>query len=123
MQTGKWSLTVMGLLLAGCASNRSLTEDTPRVPVYQIGDALPCRYDSMQTVVTELRDSPRSNQDYRLSVQRALGRVGAEVGADAVIVKDFVLRLPFALPGQSGPPSALRAEGTAVRWISGTCRS
>lgn len=123
MQAVKWSLTVVGFLLAGCASSRPLTEDAPRVPVYQTGDALPCQYESMKKVVAELRDLPRSDQDYRLSVQRALGRVGAEVGADAVIVKDFILRLPFALPGRSGPPSALQAEGAAVRWISGTCRS
>ena len=122
MRIVAWGLPFVGLLTAGCASTRPPPEEGPRVPVFQVADDLPCEYEVTGVVRAELRDRPRTDEEYRLSLQQALGRAGAEAGADAVIVRDFVLRLPFAVRGQSVPSSPRPVEGRAVRWIPGTCR-
>jgi hypothetical protein len=90
--------------------------------VFQVTDDLPCEYETTGIVRAELKDSPRTDEEYRVSLQQALGRAGAEAGADAVIVRDFVLRLPFVVPGQRAPSMPPQYEGRAVRWIPGTCR-
>jgi len=77
----------------------------------------------MGRVVAEQRNTGNSDQEFRVAMQRALGRVGAEVGADAVIVRDYVRRLPFVVREADAPRGPLMFEGTAVRWLKETCKS
>ena len=110
------------LVLSGCASAGPRNEDGPRVPVFQAGEETPCDYETIGPVSAQQRYTGTTDQDYRLAIQRELGRAGAEAGADAVIVEDYVRRLPFATSQTEAPRSPLMFEGTAVRWIIETCK-
>lgn len=118
------------LILVGCATSSPAPEDEgPRVPVYQVGDKLPCDYEVIRIVRAERKQGVRSDVENHRAMEQALGKTGADAGADAVIVDDFSLKLPFVVvrSGQPRPsPSISRLppyEGNAVRWIPGTCKS
>ena len=125
MAAPKVGLLSLALVLTGCVSAGPRPDDLPRVPVYQIGEETPCDYELIRRVVAEQGNTGRSDQDFRLAMQRALGIAGAEAGADAVIVRDYVRRLLFTTTRTGLPPSPsppLMFEGEAVRWIEGTCK-
>ena len=116
-------ILLIAIVLGGCASAVPWNDDLPRVPVYQVGEDTPGEYVAMGRVVVEQRHTGTSDQEFRVAMQRALGRAGAEAGADAVIVQDYVRRLPFAVRGSNAPRTPAMFEGTAVRWLRETCKS
>jgi len=116
-------IPLFAFTLVGCASSAPQIEDLPRVPVYQVGEETPCEYEQLGRVVAEQRNTGTTDGAYRDAMQQALGRAGAKAGADAVIVRDFVRRLPFAVRGADPPRAPRMFEGISVRWIEEPCKS
>ena len=117
----------MAVLAGGCASGGSGVDERTSVPVYRLDEQTPCEYEAIGPVSAEATIDLRGSRDIPLTRSRVLGRAGAEVGADAVILKDSEEREPTVdTDPRSGDPVPIqirfRFEGEAVTWIDGTCR-
>mgnify|MGYP001031125503 CR=1 FL=1 len=100
MKHQRLALIILSLALAGCASWGPRAEDEPRVPVYRHDQETPCDYEPLGRVVAHAVIQPGEREEWVR--ERALGRVGAEMGADAVILpgpEGGRERLPFG-PGR-----------------------
>lgn len=117
------TLFLLGLLLAACATSRPAAEENQQVPVYRADEKTPCEYEIIETVRVETSVDPFKARDYEAVRDLELGRAGAKVGADAVILPDTRLWLPFSVQAASNPIAAtpFSFEGDAVSWIAGTC--
>jgi hypothetical protein len=112
------------LLLVGCASAGPVADEEPTVPVYGPNEKTPCEYEAIGPVGAEAWVGLPGARGHEEARAQELGRAGARIGADAVILPDTRVRLPFSVPGAGEAPTRtlLRFEGQAVTWIEGTCK-
>ena len=115
---------LLALLLGGCATAGPSREQDQRIPVFRADEETPCAYELVAPIRVEASVAPYKARDYEEVRARELSRVGAEMGADAVILPDTRPWLPFSVAeAQSAiAPTPFRFEGDAVSWIPGTCR-
>jgi hypothetical protein len=110
----------------GCASAGGGAVELSPVPLYVAGSTVPCEYDVIRTLRRSSAVRPRSQTDYERMRADLLGRAGAEIGADAVLVD----RVEDATSGTQRravvtggpPPSGFQFEGRAIRFRMETCR-
>jgi hypothetical protein len=114
------------MMLAACASSGTSSEGPSTVPVYAVESEVPCRYEVLERVEAEwtMRLPPSPGEQDR-ERRRLLGREGARVGADAVL-------LPQGRNAVGSTVAAVRPGGTtlipvtfvgdAIRFLPGTCR-
>ncbi len=122
MMSTRVPLAALAAFAFGCASGGG-GNDLPPVRAYASTDELPCEYEVIETVSGW---SARSVQGSRTAYERiradVLGRAGADIGADAVIIPEID---DFQHGGrQLRPlplPPLLRFSGEAIRFIPGTC--
>jgi hypothetical protein len=112
---------LLGLFLVGCASAGPAADEEPTVPVYGPNEKTPCEYEAIGPVRAEAWVGLQNARGYEEARAQELGRVGARIGADAVILPDTRVQLPFSVPG-APTRTLLRFEGQAVTWIEGTCK-
>ena len=105
----------------GCASAGG-GNDLPPVRAYASTDELPCEYEVIETVSGWSASVQGSRTAYERIRADVLGRAGADIGADAVIIPEID---DFQHGGrQLRPlplPPLLRFSGEAIRFIPGTC--
>lgn len=109
----------------GCATGGPGEEEVVPVPVYAKHDA-PCEYEVIRRV--EARGYVGDPRDFVEVRDRELGRVGARVGADAVILATGTgpVKLPFIVGdpemARNRPISSTTFYGEAVRFDTTNCR-
>ena len=106
------------LISVGCATPGQPSEDTGTVPVYQSVEEVPCEYEVLRTVRAEATHTigVESPQQVQRTLNRELGRVGREAGADGVLV------LPDTGPATSelvvaGTPKTALIVGEAFKCV------
>jgi hypothetical protein len=114
----------LGLLLVACASGGPGVEEDRSVPVYRADDETPCEYEFIETLRVEASVLPHRARDYEEVRARELGRAGAKIGADAVILADTRQWVPFRVEDAQNAlaPTPFWFEGDAVSWVPGTCK-
>jgi hypothetical protein len=115
-------------LLAGCASGGGAANGGPStVPVYTGASAVPCQYEMMRRVEGETTVPFVSSREvFERERARVLGREGARLGANAVVVADATAigGTQVAIPANQIPSTrVIRFEGEAVRYLDPTCGS
>lgn len=107
--------------LAGCAATPR--SDVAPVPVYT-PETMPCEYEVIGDVRSTTGATFTSASAFEEARDRALGREGAEMGADAVLVPDpragQAVRREVTRRNEPPPLTTFRGEG--VRFMSATCR-
>jgi hypothetical protein len=130
----------VGLFLAGCASSGGIpSEGAPAdgapavatsVPVFDSAEDVPCAYEVIRTVRGESDASTGGSPDrYERERERVLGRAGARIGANAVLVEPVsemrgvqrrvVVSAPAGSPPPLPPAPNLQFEGEALRYLPG----
>ncbi len=112
-------------LLVGCASGGSGGPSS--VPVYTGSSAVPCRYEVIRRVEGETTVPFVSDRAvFERERARVLGREGARLGANAVVVAEAraIGGTQVAMPANQVPSTrTIRFEGDAVRYVDPTCTS
>ena len=122
MKTSVFGLVL--LVLCGCASGGGGGGDDT-VPVFLTPADVPCEYVVMDTIQERSSvsvPSPSQGRESARNRERVLGRAGARLGADAVVVIPFE-RLPFRVAVSRGESQMVPVtyEGEAVRYSDPTC--
>ena len=118
---------VMMMTLLACASSGTSAGGPSTVPVYAAEAEVPCRFEVIQRVEAEatlsLTPSVRDDQDRER--RRLLGREGARVGADAVLLpqtRNPVGNAVVAVNPNQATTITVDFVGDAIRFLPGTCR-
>lgn len=112
---------LVGLLLAataGCATSGA-SEGAPVIPVYADPESVPCRFENVQPLSHRMTVIVRSGDHYDSIRDRELARLGAEVGADAVVLAEQRPDRPITINIET-PMTAL-FEGMAIRYLEDPC--
>ena len=117
MEKTSWSL-LGAILLVGCASSGG-GSGAETVRVYTRAEDIPCQYEVLQTVRAS-GQIVRAPGAFERAQARALGRAGARVEADAVLVPppDWSTARRREVTNE---PISVRFVGQAIRFIPGTC--
>ncbi len=118
MEKTSWSL-LGAILLVGCASSGG-GSGAETVPVYTRADQIPCQYEVLETVRAYGSYDFRIHGAFEMAQARALGRAGARVEADAVLVPppDWSTARRREVTNE---PIPVTFVGQAIRFIPGTC--
>ena len=122
------SWIALAAFAAGCASAGTGTAEGPTsVPVYLTAAEVPCRFEVIERV--EGQGMAASLEEYERERSRVLGRAGARVGADAVLIPEG---RPEPGRGSVGVQvrgtsaggrisSTMEFSGDAIRFVDATC--
>ncbi len=114
------------VILGACASSGTSSDGPSTVPVYEVASEVPCRYEVVERVEAAwtMRIPPAPGEQDRERA-RLLGREGARVGADAVLLPQNPTPVGSTRvavgPGQT-TTIPVTFVGDAIRFLPGTCR-
>ncbi len=110
-----------GILLAvatGCAT-MGQPEEPPVIPVYEYPESVPCRFENIQPLHHRMSVVVRSGAHYDSIRDRELAKLGAKIGADAVVLVEQREDRPLAI--QIETPMIAIFDGTAIRYLENPC--
>lgn len=113
-------LVRLALLLAasGCATAGSSSSE-PSIPVYPRAESVPCAFEEVEDLYHRMTLVLNSGDEYDRIRDRELARLGAEAGADAVILLEQRADRPVSI--NVGTPMTATFEGTAIRFLEDPC--
>ena len=114
------------MLVAGCASSGGSGDGPSTVPVFANESEVPCRFEVNERVVAEGTVTiPPDRGEHEREQRRLLGREGARMGADAVLLPQgrvAVATAVVAVPANQTTTIPITFGGDAIRYLPGTCR-
>ena len=120
------ALTATIVVLTGCASSGGPGDGPSAVPVYASESEVPCRFEVIERVEAQgMVTVPPTPGEQERERSRLLGREGARVGADAVLLpqrRTGVGTAVVAVPVNRTATITIDFVGDAIRFLPGACR-
>ena len=114
----KLGVGILLVVASGCATTGPMAEP-PVIPVYKYPEAVPGRFENIQGLHRRMTVTVRSGDHYNSIRDRELAKLGAEIGADAVVLAEPPEYRPLTINIET--PMTAIFDGTAIRYLEHPC--